>query len=218
MNKNIQGIIFDLDGTLVDTEGYQWKGWVVCLKKLGIDLTIDDYLEYAGKAAILIEEEIVKRYRLDIEKGFLVNEKAKLLKKWFSEEELSFTPFAEEAVRYCLDSGYKIGLCSGGPREEVMLKIKRKGLDAYFDIIVTGSDVSRNKPFPDIYLKALKEMGFKASNCVAIEDSQYGLQAAKDAELKCFVVPHALSVRQDFSRADKVLSSLEDLINYLRNE
>ncbi|MDD4409468.1 MAG: HAD family phosphatase [Candidatus Pacebacteria bacterium] len=217
MNNEIKGIIFDLDGTLLDTEGYQWDGWVIPLREFGIELTLDDYLKYAGRSGGDIDKELIERFALDVAPGTILAMKKVLLEEWFREKELSFTPFAEESVRFCRDNGYAVALCSGGYKEEVMLKLERKGLADYFDIIICGSDVKRNKPFPDMYEKAVGGLGLVPDQCLALEDTQYGLQAAKDAGLRCFAIPHRFSRGQDFSRADKVLDTLEGLIDYLND-
>lgn len=212
--EDIKGIIFDLDGTLADTEGFQWQGWVLPLRQLGVELTGDDYLKYAGRSGHLIDEELIETYNLKVEKGYILQEKAKLLEKWFSEEHINLMPYAEEAIIFALKNNYRIALCSGGPREEVLLKLERTNLLKYFDIVVSTSDVENGKPSPDIYLYALGKIGLRPEECLALEDTQYGLQAAKDAGLYCFGVPHKFSRNQDFSRADKVLTSLKGLIEY----
>ena len=215
MCSDVKGIIFDLDGTLLDTEKYQWKGWLVAMQELGIDLTQEDYLLYAGRGGKMIDEDLIERFGLLTGLGSILERKKELLMRWFAEEELIIYPFAEETICHCRDNGYGIALCSGGDIEEVALKLERSGLGKYFEVVVSGSDVERNKPFPDIYMRTLSLMGMTPDNCLAVEDTQYGLQAAKDAGLRCFAVPHELSRGQDFSRADRVLDSLEGLIDYL---
>lgn len=215
MNKSVKGVIFDLDGTLLDTEKYQWRGWLVAMEEMGVRLVPEDYLLYAGRSGKMIDEELIRRFGLSVSIGSILARKKELLMRWFEEEELIVYPFAEEAICHCRDNGYGIALCSGGDIEEVALKLERSGLGKYFEVVVSGSDVERNKPFPDIYMRTLSLMGMTPDNCLAVEDTQYGLQAAKDAGLRCFAVPHELSRGQDFSRADRVLDSLEGLIDYL---
>jgi len=215
MNKSVKGVIFDLDGTLLDTEKYQWRGWLVAMEEMGVRLVPEDYLLYAGRSGKMIDEELIRRFGLSVSIGSILARKKELLMRWFGEEELIVYPFAEEAICHCRDNGYGIALCSGGDIEEVALKLERSGLGKYFEVVVSGSDVERNKPFPDIYMRTLSLMGMTPDNCLAVEDTQYGLQAAKDAGLRCFAVPHELSRGQDFSRADRVLDSLEGLIDYL---
>src|SRR5574343_167575 len=104
MEKNIKAIIFDLDGTLFDSEGFQMKGWAVPLEKYGVKLTKQKYLDYAGKQGEMIEPEIYKDFNLNLETGELLKQKMELLEKWFNEEKLDLMPFAKEVVEYFYNS------------------------------------------------------------------------------------------------------------------
>lgn len=211
---NIKGVIFDLDGVLIDTEVYQWKGWVEVLKPLGIDLSKEEYFKYAGKTGSIIESELVNDYNLKIEKGSLLKQKEELLIEWFHHEELNLLPYAKEAVEFFINKKVMVGLASGGPKDEIILKLKRVNLFYLFPVITSASEVKRGKPFPDIYLLSAERLGLKPEECLAIEDTQYGLESAKSAGITCFAIPGEFSVKQDFSKADKIFKNLKEIINY----
>jgi HAD superfamily hydrolase (TIGR01509 family) len=213
--ENIKGILFDLDGVLFDSEYYQWQGWVEPLRKYGIELTKEMYFNYAGKNGRKIDQELIKDFDLGLADGELLAQKTPLLEKWFHEKALPLMPFANEAVEFfSKNPKFKLGLCSGGDREEVMVKLEKNDFVRYFPVIVGGDDVLNSKPAPDIYIEGAKRLGLLPEECLAIEDTQYGLQAAKSAGLSCFAVPNEYSIKQDFSRADQVFGSLEEIINY----
>jgi HAD superfamily hydrolase (TIGR01509 family) len=214
----IKGIIFDLDGVLVDTEGYQWQGWVEILKPLGISLSKEEYFKYAGKTGNIIESELVKDYNLKIEKGSLLKQKEELLIEWFSSKELKLLPYAKEAIEFFIDKKMKIAIASGGPKDEIILKLKRIDLYSLFPVITSSGEVKRGKPFPDIYLLSAERLELKPEECLAFEDTQYGLGAAKSAGLTCFAVPGEFSVKQDFSRADKTFTNLKEAIEFYKKE
>lgn len=208
----IKGIIFDLDGILVDTEYFQWQGWVEVLKPHGKSISQQEYLKYAGKQGDAIASELVKDYQLDLSPAVLVAKKQALLIKWFHEKELQLMPFAKDTVHYFIKQKIKLACASGSPRDEALLKLKKVGLSSLFHYIVSGSDVKKGKPFPDIYLLAAKLLGLKPSDCLAFEDTQYGVESAKSAGLFCFAIPNEYSHLQDFSQADAVFKNLKEAI------
>jgi beta-phosphoglucomutase-like phosphatase (HAD superfamily) len=221
MNKNaIKGILFDLDGTLFDSEYYQWQGWVEPLRKYGIELTKEMYLKYAGKnSKDAIDREMIEDFKLDIPIGALWEEKRKLIGKWFNEKPMPLLPYAKEVVEFFVNNPkFKVVLSSGNDIDEIEAKLKLNDFNKYFPIIVCGSDVKNSKPAPDIYIEGAKRLGLLPEECLAIEDTQYGLESAKAAGLSCFVVPNEYSVKQDFSRADKICGSLKDVIDYFTND
>jgi HAD superfamily hydrolase (TIGR01509 family) len=126
-------------------------------------------------------------------------------------------PFAKEAGELLSNNHqFNIALCSGGPSEEILTKLEKNDFVKYFSIITAGSDVEKSKPYPDIYLLAVERLGLKPEECLAFEDTQYGLQSAKSAGVFCFVIPNEYSIKQDFSKADKVISSLKEAIDYFK--
>ena len=209
-----KGLIFDLDGVLVDTEYFQWQGWVIPLRKFGIELSKEEYFHYAGKTASIVEGELIKNYNLDINPGELFKEKEKLLIEWFQSGDLPLMPFAREAVEYFQAKGLKLAICSGGPRDEVHLKLKRKDLAKYFPVVVSRDDVEKGKPHPDMYALAAKQIDLDPQDCFSFEDTMYGVQAAKGAGLTCYAIPNEYSLKQDFSLADKVFKSLQEAVDW----
>jgi len=212
--SDLEAIVFDCDGVLINTEGLQWLGWVEVLKPLGLSLSKQEYFGHAGKAGYIIEGELLKKFGLKNEP--LLEEKGKLLVKWFSEKEIEKMPFAEESINYFTENGFNLVLCSGSNRAEIDLKLKHSKLDRFFDKIVSNDDIEHSKPFPDMYLRAAEIAGSSPEKCLAIEDMQYGVESAKGAGMNCFAVPTEYSVKQDFSKADKVFNNLEEIINWFK--
>ena len=78
-----KAVIFDLDGVLVDSEGFQYQGWLLPLKRFGVELSKEQYFDYAGKSGPAIEAQLIKNFKLPAKKGELLEEKEKLLMQWF---------------------------------------------------------------------------------------------------------------------------------------
>lgn len=212
-----KAVIFDLDGVLVDTEGFQWQGWLPPLKRFGVELSKEQYFDYAGKTGSDIDAQLIERFKIPAGKGTLVAEKEKLLMKWFKEKPLKTRPFAEKAIKEALASGLKIAVCTTGSREQSLLKLEKTGIKKYFETIVTIEMVAKGKPAPDIYLKTAESLGLMPFDCVAIEDSEYGVKSAKSAGMACAAIPDEWSARQSFEKADKICRNLKEAIGWIKS-
>ena len=210
----IKGVIFDLDGVLVDTEYFQWLGWVEALKPYGKSMTKKEYMKYAGKQGDAIEAELFIDLNLSLHKNVLLDEKQKHLVGWFETKTLACMPYAKEVLEYFQHKNLKLACASGSPKKEALLKLEKVGLLSKFQNVISGTDVKRGKPFPDIYLLAAQLLGLNPEQCLAFEDTQYGLASAKAAGMLCFAIPNEFSKEQDFSQADGVFNSLKDAITY----
>lgn len=208
----VKGVIFDLDGILVDTEYFQWQGWVELLKPHGKSLSQEQYLKYAGKQGDAIESELYSDFQLSLPKNALLDEKQKLLIDWFETKPLACMPYAKEAVEYFQSKNFKLACASGSFKKEAELKLKKAGLLSFLQVVVAGDEVERGKPYPDIYLLAAKKLGLQPEDCVSFEDTQYGVAAAKAAGLVCYAIPNEYSLQQDFSQADGVFSNLQEAV------
>jgi beta-phosphoglucomutase-like phosphatase (HAD superfamily) len=107
---------------------------------------------------------------------------------------------------------------SVSPKQQVVSNLKNIGLLSFFQIIPNAYEVKRGKPYPDIYLAALKDIGLSARECLAIEDTQYGVESAKAAGLICFAIPGEFSKKQNFSKADNVFKNLKELMNFCKQK
>ena len=215
MNKeDIKAILFDLDGTLFRSEACDYIAWNEALKQFGVLVGPEHYCLYTGKSAEWVEEDIIKKNGLDILPGTIISLKKKLFIDMFGDEDIALMPYAQEAVRFFKERGFLLGLCTGGVKQEVCIKLGSGKMEKCFSTIVTADDVVSNKPAPDVYLKAMDELGVLPSQCLAVEDTETGMLAAKNAGAFCFAVPNTFSKYQDFSKADKVVSSLKELVEY----
>lgn len=202
-----------LTGALIDTEGYQYKGWVEVLKPFGLSLTTEDYFSYAGKSGEAIEKELLNRFGLRLKKGLLLKRKENLLLDWFRKRRIKPIAHSKSLLRNLKSKGLKIGAASSGSLEEIKLKLERAKLMGYLEVIVSKQHVARSKPYPDIYLLAAKKLGVKPRECIVFEDTSIGVDAAKRAGMRCFAVPNRYTRKQNFSKADRVLRDLSQAKN-----
>ena len=174
----------------------------------------EEYISrYAGKSGTIIESELVRLYGLRASDGPLLKQKEKLLMEWFGSRQINVMYYSKETVGFFGTRNFKLGVASSGPRDETLLKVKRARLPGKFDVIVSRDDVSRGKPYSDIYVLAVERLGLKSETCLALEDTQYGVESAKGAGLTCLAIPNEFSRGQDFSKADAVFKSLKEVVD-----
>jgi HAD superfamily hydrolase (TIGR01509 family) len=106
-------------------------------------------------------------------------------------DEVPLLPGAEAAVAR-LARSYPLGLASSSPHAVIAFVLERSGLDKYFTAWVSSDEVARGKPAPDVYLEACRRLGAQPERCVAVEDSRFGIRAAKAARLRVIAIPHPL--------------------------
>ena len=153
----LQGVIFDLDGTLLDSEHFQWQGWNEVLKSRNVSIPKEEYFDYAGKSGGEIEQLILKKHKIhNIKKGHLWSQKLKIVGEWFRTKELKPMPYAREAIEFFKNKEIKIGVASTGPRNEIELKLRRMGFYDYFDIITSLDEVKRENRTQRFTLLLLK--------------------------------------------------------------
>lgn len=211
--SDFKAVIFDIDGVLVETEYFQWQGWIEAMKPYGKKLTKNQYFKYAGKTGSIIEQELIKDLKLDVKSNTLLNFKEKLLIDWFHDKPLKLMPYALETIKFFKSKNIPFAAATGSNEDEARLKLAKTGLLEYFDVIAANDHVKRGKPFPDIYIYACKLLNLSPANCIAFEDTQYGVEAAKSAGLKCFAIPNEFSKDQDFSKADGVFVSFQETVS-----
>ena len=214
----IKGLLFDLDGVLVDTEIWHIKLDEVCLKDLGyddVDPMVFVSLIGAGKGMDPWEEiyrKLPEKYRYNGFKDNFRNYKSTLF---------SYPPFSElifpevaESLKFFKENGYLMACCSSSKPDYINKALKDCDIYKYFDIVLSGHDFSKSKPDPEIYLTAMNKLNLKNSECAVIEDSSYGIKAGKNAEITVFCIKdHFFNIDQ--TNADYMFENLKELKEFL---
>ena len=204
----IKALIFDMDGTLVDSEKIHWQAWKETLALHG--LKVPDYggfKKYVGVSDEQMAQDFSDAAPGKLDPAQLVDGKCRTYLKLVPE--ISLLP----GVRKTLDRWRDccpLAIASSSPHSELVAILGYHGLDDRFDHVVGGDMVARKKPDPEIYQMVVGLLGLPASSCVAFEDSQSGVAAAKGAGLLAVAVPHAMSADHDFSGADLLLDTLSE--------
>lgn len=207
----IKAVIFDLDGTLVDTPPVYVAAYMDVLGKL--DLRPDERMirEKFGKRATDIMAELLTE--LGVEPGKVeVTPLIDAIRDVFIRriKDILVLPGAVGLLGK-LGRDYKLGLATCSRPYAAYRILDRFKLKGYFQAIVTGDDVARSKPDPEIFLKAAKMLGIEPKECVVVEDAVYGIEAARAAGMRAIAVATGSSSREELEKANPyaLLDSLE---------
>ena len=204
----ITTVIFDLDGLLADTEPLHCCAYQIALEAAGATLTEADYIEHWVRSGKGIAEW-VNDHGLDLDPDEVRAHKSKCYLKLLSS---SLRPMdgAVELLR-TLSGKKTLALASSSYRDAVDGVLEGLQLAHYFKVIVSGLDVTKVKPAPDIFLAAARQAGAAPNECVVLEDAEKGVVAAFHAGMRCIAVPNRYTRRHNFSKATRVCSSLREV-------
>jgi len=208
-----KAILWDNDGVLVDTEQLYYEVTRDVLATVGIGLSEMQYKDLfllQGRGA----------WHLAAQRGIPPDEVERLRDRrnaLYSEGlRQSPRPIAGvETVLSALHGRYQMGVVTSSRRDHFDLIHQHTGFLRFFDFVLTASDVTRVKPDPELYLRAVERTGLNPEDCLAIEDSARGLDAARGAGVRCIVVPTPLTRDAVFAGAERVFGRVEDLLTVL---
>lgn len=217
MNKWYDGVLFDLDGTLVDSM-WMWR-------------SID--IEYLGRFGIVLPEDLQSKIE-----GKSMTETAQYFKDHFQipdsieqmkadwnqmawdkySNEVPLKPGVPEFLEYLRENEIHAGIATSNSRELVTQVLKVHSMEDYFDTIVTGCDIEKGKPNPDIYLKAAKALSLNPEKCLVFEDIIPGILAGKNAGMKVCAIEDAYSVRSREEKKELADYYIESFLEVVGNE
>lgn len=205
----IKAFLFDMDGTLTDSEKYYTEGtfnWVNKIKNISLK---DIYP--------IIGTNMDETYKiLSNISGLSYDEVIKLNTEYFVNHPINYNDYIFDDVKDVLnilkDKGYKLALCSLSERWMVEQFIKDCKLENIFDVILSDDEVKNSKPNPEIYLKAIELLNIKSDEAIVIEDSCNGILAGKNANMKVYA-RNASRYNIDQSRADYIFNDMHEILD-----
>lgn len=177
----IRGFLFDLDGTLVDTERESGEAMARALLR-GQGITVEQYDRdfIIGRSWMAIYDSLKSRYpQLAWTRDEVIAQTAALREEVFAEVGVTIMPSAREVLAWTRE--FPRAIITGSARAEAMQVLPLIGPDAHFNVIVAAEDVPRSKPHPDGYQKAMAALGLAPNECLVIEDSEAGIHAGRSA-------------------------------------
>ena len=209
----LKAVLFDMDGVIVDTEPLHRKAYFKMFEEVNIDVTDSLYDSFTGQSTLPICRTLCQHFELTDAPENLVSLKRKHFKYLFeNDNDLALLDGVHDLIKDYYDNGLTLVLASSASMPNINRIFDRFDLNKYFKAKISGADLKASKPHPEIFIKAAELAEEKREHCMVIEDSTNGIAAAKAAEIYCvgFKSPH--SVNQDYSKADKVITSFDEIL------
>jgi len=203
----IKGVLFDMDGVLVDSEHFICKAAILMFREYGIKVSPEDFKPFVGTGENSYIGGVADKYKIDVD---IEKVKARTYEIYqdIAKGNLSPLPGAHEFIARCLKKGFILALATSADSIKMEVNLREIGLSrGTFMSIITGGDVEKKKPFPEIYIRAAKSIGFEPAECLVVEDAVSGIKAGKAAGCKCLAVTSSFDASA-LTEADWICNSL----------
>jgi len=212
----VKAILFDHDGTLVDSEPVHFQMWCDLLAPHGVSLSQENYRKHhAGMPAISNAQSFVQRNKLTVSAESLADAKQAATQSHLARQGFPLLPGVSDSIALFQRNGMQTAVVTAAARMAVLASLQAHAMEDLFCEIVSLDDVDQGKPAPDGYLFALARLGLGANECIAIEDTEHGVSAAADAGIACLAVPTDMSRHHDFSRATACFDNLAEATQWV---
>lgn len=204
----VKAILFDMDGVLIDSETFYMNGTYEWMKAVGYTGTFDELCKIVGTTMQRTHEMLTEMldHRFQLDEVVVMNE------TYFEEHPLDYKSLKKEGVIETLsalkEAGYKIAICSSSPMSNIKHVIEVCGFTPYLDFVVSGEQFTHSKPHPEIYLHAAEVLNVLPSECLVVEDSEYGIQAGLSAGMEVLALEDK-KIPNNQSKATKIINSLK---------
>ena len=207
----IQAFIFDMDGVSIDSEPLHFEVDIQVMKDFGAAITQEQLEKYVGMTNPEMWKLIREEYQLQRTVSEIIDYQLSNKIKILTAREMEPIDGIRELLADLKASGIPVGIASSSPPVFIQAVLDKFGLLDAFNCIVSGEEVDRGKPAPDVYLKAAELLGAEPASCMVLEDARHGIAAAKAAGMQCIGFVNPNSGNQDLSAADYVVRSIAEV-------
>jgi beta-phosphoglucomutase len=203
----IKGVLFDMDGVLVDSERFIARAAIMMFAELGVSVKEEDFHPFVGTGENRYLGGVAEKYGISVD---LPKVKARTYEIFgeIARKNLFPLPGAGEFVSRCKEKGLKLALATSADKVKMEINLSEIGLPPEtFNTIITGEDVANKKPFPGIYIKAAERLGLKPEECLVVEDAVSGVRSGKTAGCRCLAVTTSFRA-EALHEADWIYGSL----------
>lgn len=209
----IQGVIFDMDGTMIDSEIIHSQAFAEIIREYGKEPIPykNGLVQVQGRRGDEIWKILKRKYHLKEEISILRKKRRKLYEEMLKKN-IQSMPGLEELLHHLKKHNIPMAIASSSPKSQIQLVINTLAITDYFSALVGGEDVTYGKPHPESFLMASDMMHVAPQECLVIEDAPSGIIAARRAGMKSVAVPSMYTKHHKFLEADWIVGSLHDVI------
>ena len=206
-----RGVIFDMDGVLVDSYAAHFESWRALGREVGFEMNEQQFTATFGRTSREVIAEFLPHLATSPARIAALDQRKEKLFRGILEAKFPAMGGAVELIDALDRAGLRLALGSSGPPENVALVLDKLGRRDKFAGVVTGMDVTRGKPDPQVFLLAAERIGLTPPQCLVIEDAPAGVAAAKAAGMKCIGLASTGREPSSLAQADLVVQSLREL-------
>lgn len=212
-----KAVIFDMDGLMIDSERATYEEYCKKLEQLGYSFSEEIYRGCLGKNKQGICQVFIDHFGDD----FPMKEVWDDVHDWLDERLAREVPIKDgllDLLKFLKENNFKTIVATSSARARVDVILKTAQIDQYFDDTICGDEVAHGKPHPEIFLTACQKLGVEPKDALVLEDSESGILAAYDGNIDVLCIPDMKYPEPAFaSKATKIVKSLHDAIDYLKN-
>lgn len=209
MFRRLSSVIFDLDGTLVDTNRLYRSAWQQAASERGFEITDSLYALMVGRHSGEIRKILQETHGVEFPYEEILSERVRIANENLREHGVGTRPGAMEVLEFLVSKGIPTGVATTTEREVSEYILERCGLRKLIQAVVGGDEVAKGKPAPDVYLEAARRLSAVPRNSLSVEDTSPGVDSGVAAGMHCVLIPDLQEV-SDATRG-KVLSVLPSL-------
>jgi HAD superfamily hydrolase (TIGR01509 family) len=214
--SDVQCVIFDMDGVIIDSEELHKRAYYQTFKSIGVQVSNELYKTLTGSSTLNAFQKLVAHFELDLNPEDLVLNKRKRYVEFFENDpDLHLVNGVEELIHYLFHKGKKLVLASSSALVNINRVFDRFDLHRYFVAKISGADLKESKPNPEIFEKAAQLGNTEKAHCIVIEDSDNGVQAANDAGIFVFGYRNPLAADQTLKHANHVITEFQELKKWI---
>ena len=214
----IKAIIFDMDGLMIDSERVTFECYQERLKDMNLTMDEEFYKTFLGKPIKGIYQRFYDVYGNDFPIQNVIQDVHQLMAERFETEGVPVKKGLVELLHYLKDNNYKTIVATSSNRDRVDKILAQAKITEFFDDSICGDEVTKGKPNPEVFLKSCQKLGVNVDEAIVLEDSEAGIQASYDANIKVICIPDMKYPEKQYEeKTFKILKDLTEVTVYLKS-